>query len=243
MVYRILWICALFTSTLNYPIGYCSCTVHCTPEDLITSTNETFSSLSEPCCTCMVTCEEKVSTLTRMLSAGKLLDPEASGYCCKGEQQDSTSFPSFEEMSSSKVIQHQICPDGWRRYGETCFYVEMERLPFDMAEARCKDKNSTIFVADSLDEWDEIMGFTPPDSWTWIDVKGENGTAQWRGALDASNLNWLIQPFSPAANGWTTTTSCAAYRNMDSPPSSHVFFYPCSSQYRSICKRKIGFHV
>ncbi|EPB71542.1 hypothetical protein ANCCEY_09364 [Ancylostoma ceylanicum] len=71
-------------------------------------------------------------------------------------------------MSSSKVIQHQICPDGWRRYGETCFYVEMERLPFDMAEARCKDKNSTIFVADSLDEW-ELANTAVLSGSEWMD--------------------------------------------------------------------------
>ncbi|KAL6741304.1 hypothetical protein Aduo_014574 [Ancylostoma duodenale] len=146
-------------------------------------------------------------------------------------------------MSSSKVIQHQICPDGWRRYGETCFHLEMEKLPFSEAEKRCQEKNSTIFTANSLDEWDEVTSFTPPGSWTWIDVKGENSTAQWRGALDASSLNWLVKPFSPSSNGWTTTTSCAAYRNMEPPLPSHVFFYPCSSQYHSICKRKIGFHV
>ncbi|RCN52044.1 hypothetical protein ANCCAN_01832, partial [Ancylostoma caninum] len=211
LFFRILCIFALFTSTLNYPLGYCSCTVQCTSEDLTAATNETITSLSEPCCTCLVSCEKKTTALTRMLSSELLqerfLDPQPLRYCCKGEQQDSAAIPSFEEMSSSQVIPHQICPDGWRRYAETCFYLEIEKLPFSEAEKRCNDKNSTIFVADSLHEWDEVMSFTPPGSWTWIDVRGENGTAQWRGALDASSLQSvllffleLIPPFPPLAN-------------------------------------------
>ncbi|VDM83949.1 unnamed protein product [Strongylus vulgaris] len=162
-----------------------------------------------------------------------------------------------EILSNTQIIQHQvsfgarICTDGWIRRGESCYHIEMEKMDFISAKMRCRDENATIFKADSLDEWSEIMKLTP-HYWTWIGLVQEYNETKLYGVVDLANIsilfmslsrNWLMKPFSPTSNGWSPTSKCAAYHNRNYVALNYVHFYPCNNQYHSICKKNIGFHV
>ncbi|KHJ75173.1 hypothetical protein OESDEN_25211 [Oesophagostomum dentatum] len=121
----------------------------------------------------------------------------------------------------------------------------MEKLDFDTAKLRCKEKNSTIFQANNLDEWTEVIKMTPY-SWTWTGIVQEDSdktSIKQKKICPFFYRNWLVKPFSPLANGWSKSSTCVAYNNVGRVALNYVHFYPCTNKYHSICERRIGLHV
>ncbi|KIH67261.1 hypothetical protein ANCDUO_02412 [Ancylostoma duodenale] len=148
-------------------------------------------------------------------------------------------YEIVDDNQTSEVNQSEICPDGWKAFGDSCYYVETERLVYYEAETRCHEKGAELFAADSLVEWFEVMDFAPSFSWSWTGIYVEEEEVQWSGALDAYELNWLWKPFSSEANGFTNDSRCAAHFNMNLDYCNYVRFYSCSSRYYSICKKNL----
>ncbi|EPB80676.1 hypothetical protein ANCCEY_00244 [Ancylostoma ceylanicum] len=86
----------------------------------------------------------------------------------------------------------------------------------------------------------EVMGFAPSFSWSWIAIFVGDDEVQWRGALDAYELNWLWKPFSSEANGFSNESRCAAHFNMNLDYCNYVRFHSCTSRYYSICKKNLA---
>lgn len=66
------------------------------------------------------------------------------------------------------VNQTEKCPDGWLRFADSCYWIEKEFLGFAKAEKKCFEKQSTLFVANSLEEWDTIRQLAPENYFSWI---------------------------------------------------------------------------
>ncbi|KHJ84470.1 hypothetical protein OESDEN_15816 [Oesophagostomum dentatum] len=126
--------------------------------------------------------------------------------CCPTNQKAANATSSKEYLNERQPVQHQICPDGWKRHGEFCYYIEMEKLDLDTAKLRCKEKNSTIFQANNLDEWTEVIKMTPY-SWTWTGIVQEDSEKTSEGILDVTKVQklacetvfpaskWLVEEF------------------------------------------------
>lgn len=139
--------------------------------------------------------------------------------------------------------------------------MESEKLDLTSAERKCNEKGATLFVADSIEEFNEVMKETPTYFWSWIGL-GQGATdtypkwhvasaspfrcivsdaalPSWEGqyGMDPSQLKWLVTPFSSSVNGWSAAATCVAYYNMDTYSSTYVYFYPCSSLFHSVCER------
>lgn len=155
-----------------------------------------------------------------------------------------------------------ICPDGWIRYQDSCYFIEMEKMDLPRAEKACNEKGATLFVANSIEEFNQIMKEAPLYYWSWIGlgqgpsdtfpkwqvgepgafkcaVASDVGPVSWSGmyGMDPRQLKWLVTPFSSGANGWSSAATCVAYYNIDVFSSTYVYFYPCSSLYHSVCER------
>ena len=155
-----------------------------------------------------------------------------------------------------------VCPDGWIRYLDSCYYIETEKMDLASAERACNEKGATLFVADSLEEFNQVMKETPLYYWSWIGlgqgptdtypkwkVAGEPSqfrcavpcetSVSWDGmyGMDPSQLKWLVKPFSSAVNGWSSAATCVGHYNIDVFSSTYLYFYPCSSLYHSVCER------
>lgn len=117
----------------------------------------------------------------------------------------------------------------------------MEKLDFPSAVIRCSQKGGTIFSPSSLEQWNEVTSMTPAYFWTWTGIvqqtDAEEPHFKGPGAMDAGKVNWLVKPFTVAANGWTIASKCAAFYNTGIGSSNYVFFYPCTSLYHSICQK------
>ncbi|CAB3403756.1 unnamed protein product [Caenorhabditis bovis] len=157
---------------------------------------------------------------------------------------------SFEDISFSPrqpFGQTDLCPDGWLKFSDSCYYIEQETMGFAKAEKRCFDKKATLFVANSLDEWDAIRQHSPKAFFSWIGLvrfsqyeKSEQ-LPRWQteGGVNPARLNWLIRPYKPLSNGWTTYANCAVHYNpaVSFETASYVFYYPCTFMMHSICER------
>lgn len=133
------------------------------------------------------------------------------------------------------------------------------------AEKACNEKRASLFVADSIEEFNVVMKETPLYYWSWMGlgqgatdtypkwgVSGAYNPSSFRcvvsddvnqldwagyGGMDPSQLKWLVQPFSSAANGWSAAAMCVGYYNIDMFSSTYTYFYPCSSLFHSVCER------
>ncbi|VDO06112.1 unnamed protein product [Haemonchus placei] len=158
-----------------------------------------------------------------------------------------------------------VCPDGWSRYQDSCYYVEKAKMSYGQAERACNEKGATLFVADSVEEFNELMRETPNFYWSWIglgqaqtdsypqwQVAGPDGSPMrcavasddfgvpaWGGyeGLDPAHLKWLIMPFSSVPNGWSSVSTCVGHYNVETYSSTYLYFYPCGSLFHSICER------
>nr|pir hypothetical protein K10B2.3 - Caenorhabditis elegans [Caenorhabditis elegans] len=154
-------------------------------------------------------------------------------------------FPTLQP--SQTIDQSENCPEGWIRYSDSCYWVETELLGFAKAERKCSEKQSTLFVANSIDEWEAIRGHSKDSFSSWIGLvrfshyERSEQLPRWQteGAVNPSKINWLIKPYSPLVNGWSQLANCAA--SYKSPASletaSYTYFYPCTYLFYSICER------
>ncbi|XGW08277.1 hypothetical protein V3C99_010966, partial [Haemonchus contortus] len=133
------------------------------------------------------------------------------------------------------------CPDGWLQFKESCYFFEHQKMDQEVAERRCYEQGATLFVANTLEEWNTVLKRSTINFWTWIGLvqMDDMRTPKWQtsGAIQLSKLNWLLSPYQVGSNGWSTFSQCAAHFNSQLKTSSYLYFYPCSLQFASICER------
>ncbi|PIC18807.1 hypothetical protein B9Z55_024570 [Caenorhabditis nigoni] len=139
------------------------------------------------------------------------------------------------------------CPDGWVRFSDSCYWVEQHKQSFAEAEKRCYEKNATLFVVNSQDEWDAVREHFPQIGYTWIGLvrfthrerSVDVPTWQTEGAVNPAKLNWLIRPYKPVSNGWSILANCAAHYStaLNWEASAYTYYQPCSFKHFSICER------
>lgn len=90
-------------------------------------------------------------------------------------------------------------------------------------------------MANSLQEYNEVMSRTPKNSWAWTGLyQGvDDNRPKWKypGGIDASQIKWLRT--SPD-HDWNTASKCVAHYNSDS---SYAQFYFCGMEFYSVCER------
>ncbi|EFP12373.1 CRE-CLEC-91 protein [Caenorhabditis remanei] len=155
--------------------------------------------------------------------------------------------PLAEQPTPLPINQTEKCPDGWVRFSDSCYFYETELLGFAKAERKCYDKQATLFVANSFEEWDLVRTRTEKSHFSWIGLvrfshfERSEQLPRWQttGSINPSKLNWIIKPFNPIANGWSSIANCAATYQSPSPveSTSYTYFYPCTLLLNSICER------
>uniref|UniRef100_A0A0K0DI30 C-type lectin domain-containing protein n=1 Tax=Angiostrongylus cantonensis TaxID=6313 RepID=A0A0K0DI30_ANGCA len=113
-----------------------------------------------------------------------------------------------------------VCPSNWTRFRDSCYYFETTKMRYDLAEVRCLEKGSTLFVADSMEEWQD-------------DEKQPRWTTP--GGMNVSEIDWLLNPSTSEMNGWSLIAKCVGY--FHSSVISYAFFYYCGISFNSICER------
>uniref|UniRef100_A0A7I5E7A1 C-type lectin domain-containing protein n=1 Tax=Haemonchus contortus TaxID=6289 RepID=A0A7I5E7A1_HAECO len=245
--------------------GCCCCGTQSIQEDPTTTTTTTEAPTTtevvqadpQPCCCC---CAEEVqydptTTTTMATTTTTQVYRRVRVGCCGcvvrqavqaeelGYAENPAPVPIGYEEPVNQLPYDQsqkTCPEGFQQIDGSCFYIETDKLSYDQAEMRCKQKGATMFAPSSKAVWDEVMAMTPPYFWTWTGITQDTSADvphfQEAVAMDTSAVNWLIRPFSSVSNGWSTVSTCAAFYNIEMSSSNYVYFYPCSLQYHSICQ-------
>ncbi|KAE9415660.1 hypothetical protein Angca_005239, partial [Angiostrongylus cantonensis] len=132
-----------------------------------------------------------------------------------------------------------VCPSNWTRFRDSCYYFETTKMRYDLAEVRCLEKGSTLFVADSMEEWLTVLSQTPLHYWSWIGLEQQDDEKQPRwttpGGMNVSEIDWLLNPSTSEMNGWSLIAKCVGY--FHSSVISYAFFYYCGISFNSICER------
>lgn len=129
---------------------------------------------------------------------------------------------------------YTICPNGWMRFGDSCYYYERKKMTFDKAEVHCLQLGGTMFVADTVQEWDMVVKQSHINAWSWVGLKQDEDERKPRwtetGGIPMSAIKWLS-----GTNGWSTASNCVAYYNSDVNP--YALFYYCGLDYHPICEK------
>ncbi|KAK6738895.1 hypothetical protein RB195_020784 [Necator americanus] len=147
------------------------------------------------------------------------------------------SLPTKRD-SSHKLLR---CQDGWMRYHDSCYYMELKKMDFTRAEISCAERGAKLFVADTVEEWLEVMMHSPLNYWTWVGLRYEDEVkeAKWRteaDGLEVSKLDWLSSPRSAENNGMNTVARCVGHYNCE-VGNSYTFYYSCGMEFYSICEK------
>ncbi|XGW07273.1 hypothetical protein V3C99_010455 [Haemonchus contortus] len=151
-----------------------------------------------------------------------------------------TSGSHFRPKPVFSILQqHATCPTGWVQFRDSCYYIEKEKMRFDKAEVRCLERGSTLFVADTLEEWTKVMSHTPKNdlTWTGLEQQDDERIPSWKepGGIDPRNIDWLVPPGTSTTNGWNTAANCIA--RFHSTYKSYSYFYYCGLDFYSICEK------
>ncbi|VDP04179.1 unnamed protein product [Heligmosomoides polygyrus] len=137
------------------------------------------------------------------------------------------------------AIQSSICRRGWMQFKDSCYYFEEKPMNFKNAEARCLRRGGTLFVAETVEEWDEVPLHAPLYEWVWIGLSQRDGQPRpdWGhpGGISLDKVDWLRIPHTVEENGWNSAVKCVA--NLNSRIKRFAFFYYCELKFLSICER------
>lgn len=53
------------------------------------------------------------------------------------------------------------CPKNWVHYKESCYLIEQNFTTLDQAELICRGHETTLFVANTVEEWVSFYSFSP----------------------------------------------------------------------------------
>ncbi|VDM64344.1 unnamed protein product [Angiostrongylus costaricensis] len=106
------------------------------------------------------------------------------------------------------------------------------------AQKSCAEKGSTLFVANSVEEFvSETIKETRTSTFKCLPLDdGKQPSWGSYDGVDPSQLKWLVNPYSSTVNGWTPLSTCVGHYNGDIY-SDYLYFYPCSSLFHSVCER------
>uniref|UniRef100_A0A914C9D8 C-type lectin domain-containing protein n=1 Tax=Acrobeloides nanus TaxID=290746 RepID=A0A914C9D8_9BILA len=151
------------------------------------------------------------------------------------ENSNTTSRPLLGPLPIS------CCENGWIRFENSCYLAVRQRMNFDAAEHYCYSRSATLFVADSVKEWDTIRTISPNGFISWLGLAnfGQGALWQTKNGMDISYLNWAAPTGNEYANGWTQYAICGGHFNAIDGGHSYVRYYVCSTPLFAICERNI----
>ncbi|KJH50679.1 lectin C-type domain protein [Dictyocaulus viviparus] len=242
------------TTTTQASIAQC-CDKCCSSQQDEPVTTTTQAAVQCSCCCCETPQEAPIITTTESPScccggtAGGSVKSQAqypaqNGGTRRKLANSPLQYAAPNANTSAKSIRGK-CPIGFKRFGSSCYFVELERLTFSQAERNCIEMGATLFAPETEQEWREVMTLAPLYAWTWsgITQNGMDQTPQWKGTsntMNAATVNWLIKPFSSISNGWSMISKCAAYYNLGLEQSNYVYYYSCMLPFFSICEKPIN---
>ncbi|KAM9399008.1 receptor-type tyrosine-protein phosphatase H-like isoform 3-T3 [Salvelinus alpinus] len=171
-------------------------------------------------------------------------------YAERNQLQNSLNTRTTERDQLQKEIERLnwankgSCPEGWRRFGCSCYYLSTERKAWNESRQDCLERGADLVIINSEEEQTFINGFesfslawigltdsVTKGTWKWVD--GTPLTTPWylrgRGLGDRTDWNCGFNYYqSSEQRGWMGY-DCSASLHWICEKASHKFFL-CSSE-------------
>ncbi|CAJ0605888.1 unnamed protein product [Cylicocyclus nassatus] len=145
------------------------------------------------------------------------------------------SYSQNKPKQSAMMQQPAACPSGWKPFQDSCYYYETKMMNFDKAEVNCLEKDALLFVAETNEEYKEVMKNSPQNYYTWVGMRQYEGEYQGRWAsgtgIPQTQLDWL----TPTYNGFSDAARCVAHFHTE--PVKYALYLYCGMDLYSICEK------
>ncbi|XP_067333764.1 natural killer cells antigen CD94-like [Channa argus] len=112
-----------------------------------------------------------------------------------------------------KNIKTKECPEGWKRFGCSCYFKSTEKKSWYQSRTFCKNRRSDLVMINSKEEQDLITGFNKNEE-SWIGLRTtENKTAstgyrwEWVDDSPLTETFWATEELGNATN-WFAAVCC-----------------------------------
>ncbi|XP_073479353.1 uncharacterized protein [Aquarana catesbeiana] len=128
------------------------------------------------------------------------------------------------------------CSMGWAQYGQSCYYVSSNSLPWSASKKDCEDKKAHLVVINDQQEMNFLRGISKVSD-LWIGLTDADGTWKW---VDGTPYGitpkfWESnQPDDWTGHGLGGGEDCVELRGGHEWNDDH-----CSQRYKYICEKKV----
>ncbi|KRX75676.1 C-type lectin domain-containing protein 91 [Trichinella sp. T6] len=130
----------------------------------------------------------------------------------------------------------QCCDDGWFHFGKNCYRIFYHKQSWADANSTCHSFNGTLFIPNSMAEWQLVTENIPLYNFMWMGLKSISGFFWTKSSgLNISILPWLVK--NPTTFGHFIGFDCAAFYNPGQKTPAFTHWYTCKANYNFICQK------
>uniref|UniRef100_A0A674A7T4 C-type lectin domain-containing protein n=1 Tax=Salmo trutta TaxID=8032 RepID=A0A674A7T4_SALTR len=150
----------------------------------------------------------------------------------KGES-NSLMTVLFDSLCITRNVQLTVCPQGWKKLGNSCYYVSTESKSWEESRQDCRNRGADLVVINSQEKQTFVNWLCGVKDYVWIGLTDSvtEGTWKWVDDTPLTTKYWN--------SGQPDSMCCFSYRywNSGQPDSMCCFFYRYwnSGQPDSMC--------
>ncbi|XP_029919739.1 centrosomal protein of 135 kDa-like [Myripristis murdjan] len=127
-------------------------------------------------------------------------------------------------------IEERSCPEGWNRFGCSCYYTSTESDTWWQSREKCQSKGADLVVINSKEEQDFVRGLKMKGaSWIglWTEWKQQSWTWEWVDKSPITVTYWRSQPQNPRSQA---TASCCEGGHWTEVDNYETNYWICEKQ-------------
>ncbi|XP_034003343.1 CD209 antigen-like protein C [Trematomus bernacchii] len=146
------------------------------------------------------------------------------------EERDTLKVSLTEKTREVECLK-KMCPEGWRKFGCSCYLLSTETDTWEQSRQHCTAGGADLVIVDSEEEQEFITSMIKEQTWIGLSDREEEGTWTW---VDGSPLTLTL--WSPAQPDNFDEEDCAEIRSIVHSQSWND--KPCKIDLHWICEKE-----
>ncbi|XP_034003324.1 CD209 antigen-like protein A [Trematomus bernacchii] len=139
---------------------------------------------------------------------------------------------SLTEKTREVECLKKTCPEGWRKFGCSCYLFSTEKASWEQSRQDCRAEGAHLVIVDSEEEQEFITRMIKENTWIGLSDREEEGTWKW---VDGSPLNLNLTFWSPGQPDNFDEEDCAEIWSIDHSQSWND--KACKNDQHWICEK------